>query len=205
MLVIFSLRLFSYLELEAKCDCRLFRALWMKAELPFDGASSRFTAAQRNGLQRWLTWLLRWMTVTTCMRSFSLPLFLCPCIVTKQGSTGVFSQPDLFVWFRAEMEEEASRPEKDCKTLSSDLIEYVQYMIREHKDDYKVNIYILFTQRGWKRRSCFWKAVLGHIEFLSYSLSQLLTSAQSWMYFGLFLLRMMNSWSFNKKLHFLSG
>lgn len=36
-----------------------------------------------------------------------------------------------------QLEEEASRPEKDCKTLSSDLIEYAQYMIREHKDNYK--------------------------------------------------------------------
>ncbi|KAM4545924.1 nucleolar protein 16 [Odontesthes bonariensis] len=35
------------------------------------------------------------------------------------------------------LEEEASLPEKDSKTLSSDLVEYVQYMIREHKDDYK--------------------------------------------------------------------
>uniref|UniRef100_A0A673C857 Nucleolar protein 16 n=1 Tax=Sphaeramia orbicularis TaxID=375764 RepID=A0A673C857_9TELE len=37
----------------------------------------------------------------------------------------------------AELEEEASRPEKDTKTLSSDLIEYAQYMIREHKDNFK--------------------------------------------------------------------
>ncbi|GAA6232526.1 nucleolar protein 16 [Lates japonicus] len=36
-----------------------------------------------------------------------------------------------------QLEEEASRPEKDSKTLSSDLIEYIQYMIQEHKDDYK--------------------------------------------------------------------
>ncbi|XP_024120432.1 nucleolar protein 16 isoform X2 [Oryzias melastigma] len=36
-----------------------------------------------------------------------------------------------------QLEEEASLPEKDCKTLSSDLMEYVQYMIRQHKDDYK--------------------------------------------------------------------
>ncbi|XP_038563956.1 nucleolar protein 16 [Micropterus salmoides] len=36
-----------------------------------------------------------------------------------------------------QLEEEANRPEKDCKTLSSDLIEYAQYMIREHSDDYK--------------------------------------------------------------------
>lgn len=42
------------------------------------------------------------------------------------------------MWFWAELEEEASRPEKDSKTLSSDLIEYVQYMIREHNDNYKV-------------------------------------------------------------------
>ncbi|KAM7374039.1 hypothetical protein PAMP_006716 [Pampus punctatissimus] len=36
-----------------------------------------------------------------------------------------------------QLEEEASRPERDSKTLSSDLIEYVQHMIREHKDDFK--------------------------------------------------------------------
>ncbi|XP_028323458.1 nucleolar protein 16 [Gouania willdenowi] len=36
-----------------------------------------------------------------------------------------------------QLEMEASRPEKDTKTLSSDLIEYVQHMIREHGDDYK--------------------------------------------------------------------
>lgn len=39
----------------------------------------------------------------------------------------------------AELEEEASRPEKDSKTLSSDLIEYVQHMIREHGDNFKVS------------------------------------------------------------------
>ncbi|XP_035522962.1 nucleolar protein 16 [Morone saxatilis] len=36
-----------------------------------------------------------------------------------------------------QLEEEAYRPEKDSKTLSSDLIEYAQYMIREHKDNFK--------------------------------------------------------------------
>ncbi|XP_015250157.1 nucleolar protein 16 [Cyprinodon tularosa] len=36
-----------------------------------------------------------------------------------------------------QLQEEASLKEKDCKTLSSDLIEYVQHMIREHKDNYK--------------------------------------------------------------------
>ncbi|XP_070699698.1 nucleolar protein 16 [Pempheris klunzingeri] len=36
-----------------------------------------------------------------------------------------------------QLEEEAGRPEKDSKTLSSDLIEYAQYMIREHTDNYK--------------------------------------------------------------------
>nr|XP_057944036.1 nucleolar protein 16 [Doryrhamphus excisus] len=35
------------------------------------------------------------------------------------------------------LEEEASLPVKDTKTLSSDLIEYVQHMIREHSDNYK--------------------------------------------------------------------
>ncbi|KAM3869073.1 nucleolar protein 16 [Diretmus argenteus] len=36
-----------------------------------------------------------------------------------------------------QLEEEANRPEKDTKTLSSDLMEYVQHMIREHHDNYK--------------------------------------------------------------------
>lgn len=46
--------------------------------------------------------------------------------------------PNLSVWVCAELEQEASLPEKDSKTLSSDLIEYVQHMIREHGDNYKV-------------------------------------------------------------------
>ncbi|XP_029924737.1 nucleolar protein 16 [Myripristis murdjan] len=36
-----------------------------------------------------------------------------------------------------QLEEEASRPEKDTKTLSTDLMEYAQHMIREHGDNYK--------------------------------------------------------------------
>ncbi|XP_063342370.1 nucleolar protein 16 [Pelmatolapia mariae] len=36
-----------------------------------------------------------------------------------------------------QLEAEASLPGKDTKTLSTDLIEYVQYMIREHNQDYK--------------------------------------------------------------------
>lgn len=40
----------------------------------------------------------------------------------------------MFLW----LQKEANVPERDCKTLSSDLIEYAQYMIREHNDDFKV-------------------------------------------------------------------
>ncbi|XP_010790293.1 nucleolar protein 16 [Notothenia coriiceps] len=36
-----------------------------------------------------------------------------------------------------QLEEEANRLQKDSKTLSSDLIEYAQHMIREHKDNLK--------------------------------------------------------------------
>uniref|UniRef100_A0A3P8X4G4 Nucleolar protein 16 n=1 Tax=Cynoglossus semilaevis TaxID=244447 RepID=A0A3P8X4G4_CYNSE len=36
-----------------------------------------------------------------------------------------------------QLEEEAGRPQKNSKTLSSDLIEFVQHMIREHQDDHK--------------------------------------------------------------------
>ncbi|KAG7484703.1 hypothetical protein MATL_G00052850 [Megalops atlanticus] len=35
------------------------------------------------------------------------------------------------------LEEEASLPTKDTKSLSRDIIEYVQYMIKEHNDNYK--------------------------------------------------------------------
>ncbi|XP_061595140.1 nucleolar protein 16 [Cololabis saira] len=35
------------------------------------------------------------------------------------------------------LEADANLPQKDTKTLSSDLIEYAQYMVREHKDNYK--------------------------------------------------------------------
>jgi hypothetical protein len=40
--------------------------------------------------------------------------------------------------FSTELVAEASLPEKDTKTLSTDLIEYVQYMVREHSENYKV-------------------------------------------------------------------
>lgn len=36
-----------------------------------------------------------------------------------------------------QLEEEASRRGKDTRSLSSDLIEYVQHMVREHGDNYK--------------------------------------------------------------------
>ena len=37
-----------------------------------------------------------------------------------------------------ELVAEANLPVKDTKTLSSDLIEYVQHMVRQHGDNYKV-------------------------------------------------------------------
>lgn len=50
-----------------------------------------------------------------------------------KAAVGVVTKP----YVLNQLEEEASRPEKDTKTLSSDLIEYAQYMIREHKDNFK--------------------------------------------------------------------
>nr|XP_040038100.1 LOW QUALITY PROTEIN: nucleolar protein 16 [Gasterosteus aculeatus aculeatus] len=47
----------------------------------------------------------------------------------------MFHNANVFV--AAELQKEANVPERDCKTLSSDLIEYAQYMIREHNDDFK--------------------------------------------------------------------
>lgn len=50
-----------------------------------------------------------------------------------KAAVGIMTKP----YVLNQLEEEASRPEKDTKTLSSDLIEYAQYMIREHKDNFK--------------------------------------------------------------------
>lgn len=44
----------------------------------------------------------------------------------------------LFVLRCLELEYEASLPEKKSETLSRDLIDYVQYMIRNHGENYKV-------------------------------------------------------------------
>ncbi|XP_034405360.1 nucleolar protein 16 [Cyclopterus lumpus] len=52
--------------------------------------------------------------------------------VTK-GPAGIVTKPYVI----NQLQEEADRPEKDSKTLSSDLIEYAQYMVREHVDDFK--------------------------------------------------------------------
>ncbi|XP_072230635.1 nucleolar protein 16 [Leuresthes tenuis] len=60
--------------------------------------------------------------------------------VKKQGLLGENKAGKTLVikpYILNKLEEEASLPEKDSKTLSSDLVEYVQYMIREHKDDFK--------------------------------------------------------------------
>ncbi|CAF97276.1 unnamed protein product, partial [Tetraodon nigroviridis] len=53
--------------------------------------------------------------------------------IEPKPSTNIVIKP----YVLNQLEEEASRPEKDTKTLSSDLIEYVQHMIREHGDNYK--------------------------------------------------------------------
>ncbi|XP_034745902.1 nucleolar protein 16 [Etheostoma cragini] len=50
-----------------------------------------------------------------------------------RAPAGIVTKPYVI----SQLEEEAARPEKDSKTLSSDLMEYTQYMIREHKDDFK--------------------------------------------------------------------
>ncbi|XP_029942481.1 nucleolar protein 16 [Salarias fasciatus] len=53
----------------------------------------------------------------------------------KPGAAGapVVTKP----YILHQLQEEASRPEKDTKTLSSDLLEFVQHMIRQHGDDIK--------------------------------------------------------------------
>ncbi|XP_068587871.1 nucleolar protein 16 [Cebidichthys violaceus] len=52
--------------------------------------------------------------------------------VTK-APVGIVTKP----YVLNQLQEEADRPEKDSKTLSSDLMEYAQHMMREHGDDFK--------------------------------------------------------------------
>ncbi|KAF5897399.1 nucleolar protein 16, partial [Clarias magur] len=52
---------------------------------------------------------------------------------TKNESVDQIRKP----YVLKEMEKEASLPRKDNTTCSSDLIEFVQHMIREHGEDYK--------------------------------------------------------------------
>lgn len=93
---------------------------------------------------------------------FSLHIYLLP--VKPEKSVFVLLW---FVW--AELEAEASLPGKDTKTLSTDLIEYVQYMIREHNQDYKVRTTKLGPQ--WLSSGFNSKLQLLHFtaNFLSYS------------------------------------
>ncbi|KAM8899477.1 nucleolar protein 16 [Spinachia spinachia] len=51
----------------------------------------------------------------------------------SKARAGIVTKP----YVLNQLQEEADCPERDCKTLSSDLIEYAQYMIREHNDDFK--------------------------------------------------------------------
>uniref|UniRef100_A0A8C6T6I7 Nucleolar protein 16 n=1 Tax=Neogobius melanostomus TaxID=47308 RepID=A0A8C6T6I7_9GOBI len=51
----------------------------------------------------------------------------------SKAPVGIVTKP----YVLTKLEEEANLPEKGSKSLSSDLIEYVQYMIREHGDNYK--------------------------------------------------------------------
>lgn len=94
---------------------------------------------------------------------FSLHIYLLPVKPEKS----VFVLLLWFVW--AELEAEASLPGKDTKTLSTDLIEYVQYMIREHNQDYKVRTTKLGPQ--WLSSGFNSKLQLLHFtaNFLSYS------------------------------------
>lgn len=70
--------------------------------------------------------------------------------VCEANPPACLKPPRVCVCACAELEEEASRPGKDSKTLSSDLIDYVEHMIRQHGDDYKVSgtsrLHLLFTQ-----------------------------------------------------------
>lgn len=50
-----------------------------------------------------------------------------------RGAAPIITKP----YILEKLQEEASLPEKDTKTLSSDLIEYVQHMIRGHGENFK--------------------------------------------------------------------
>ncbi|KAJ3588596.1 hypothetical protein NHX12_009450 [Muraenolepis orangiensis] len=54
-------------------------------------------------------------------------------VIHKNAVTPVVTKP----YVLKKLEEEASRTFEDDKTLSRDLIDFVQHMLREHKEDYK--------------------------------------------------------------------
>lgn len=95
----------------------------------FDSSSEDFTFLTlwpwiyfQQGLNKWINELLD--------KYLCLEIIFTFCVVSP--------------WFVfvvvAELVEEASRPAKNTKSLSTDLIEYVQHMIREHKDNFKVRV-----------------------------------------------------------------
>ncbi|KAM3601780.1 uncharacterized protein V6R79_018898 [Siganus canaliculatus] len=59
--------------------------------------------------------------------------------IKKPHSDGARSAPPIVTkpYVLDQLMEEGSRPEKDTKTLSSNIIEFVQHMIREHGEDHK--------------------------------------------------------------------
>ncbi|XP_028838167.1 nucleolar protein 16 [Denticeps clupeoides] len=62
--------------------------------------------------------------------------------IPRSKSTGIEDgeKPEIMVikpYVVRDLEAEASLPIEDRKTLSTDLIEYVQHMLREHSEDYK--------------------------------------------------------------------
>lgn len=66
------------------------------------------------------------------------------CVEHPRPDLCFLTSPFVCFVISAELKEEASRPVKDTKTLSSDLIEYVQHMIREHREDFKVRVGVFF-------------------------------------------------------------
>ncbi|XP_066501854.1 nucleolar protein 16 [Hoplias malabaricus] len=58
--------------------------------------------------------------------------------ISKKSNNEPVNQPVLVKpYVIREMEAEASLPKKDTTTCSNDITEFVQYMIREHSEDYK--------------------------------------------------------------------
>lgn len=130
--------------------------IWSQSELLLDGFLRAAERIRPSEMNEWDVWML-WPWIITQQDFKKKPL----CLFGASSSWLVCSHISICVFVvSAELEEEASRPGKNTKTLSSDLIDYVQHMIREHREDFKVRVGVFFLCCQLLLSVCLWRSSL---------------------------------------------